>query len=659
MKLMQPIKLMKLVIISIPLILVITFYFYSGEVVWGKRPLEDTITTDEQFLDLVQYKTVQFFFNESNKVTGLVKDRANNFKDDTYTIASIASVGYALPAYVIGAERGWISKREAYGRVLNTLLFFKNNMEHKNGFYYHFVDMTTGKRARGSELSSIDTALFLAGVLFVRQYYKDTEIERIATELYEQVDWQWMLDNGKTFNMGWRPTRGEGRFLEARWRDYNECMILYILGIGAPKHSVPSSAWDAITRKVGRYGNHILIQSSPLFTHQYSHAFIDFRNKHDNYADYFVNSVDATLANREFCIDNKGTYKTYSENVWGLTACDGPRGYKAYGAKPGNAQHDGTVAPTAAGGSIVFTPELSIKALRYMFDTYRNQLWGRYGFSDSFNVSREKGWFAQDVIGIDQGTILIMIENYRSGLIWNYFMQNKEVQTAMDAVGFVEGTKSVTMPTEIELTAPFRKKQISINGDLSDWSGLQPYIYTTSQCLEYGDIESGQDFAADLYFSWDREYLYVAAKVTDNDVYFRKGGDAIYKNDCLELYFDPHGDGLLWGNPRDVQLGLSPHLLKTKRYNGGKSWAWFQNKDPEKDKTVILASSSTEDGYILEAAIKWSFINFKPAYNKKLRLSPAFHDYDLNDKSSTKMNLFFQDINGKDEKKKLAILTLL
>ena len=613
------------------------------------------VLSDEEFLDLVQQKALQFFIQESNKKTGLVKDRANNSRDANSRVASIAAVGFALPAYVIGAQRGWITEQEAYERVLNTLQYFRDSLENENGFYYHFIDINTRKRAGDSELSSIDTALFFGGVLFVRQYYKGTEIEAVATELYERVNWQWMLNDAGVFSMGWRPTRHGGQFLDSCWGGYCESMLLYILGIGSPTYPVPASVWHNIVRPIERYGEHVLIYSPQLFTHQYSHIFIDFRNKHDQYADYFVNSRAATLANREFCIDNKDLYDTYSENVWGLTACDGPGGYRAYGAKPGHAQHDGTVAPTAAGGSIVFTPEFSIPALRYMYDTYKDRLWGRYGFSDAFNL--EKNWFASDVIGIDQGAILLMIENYRSGLVWEFMMRDEDVQRAMSAIGFQEGSKALSMPQAVEVKIKRRPREISVDGNLGEWKRVEPIPFGEPEHVEYGNIENEQDFNVDLYFVWDLTFLYVAAKITDNDVSFRRGRAAIYKNDCLELFIDPEGDGLEWDNPDDIQLGLSPQFGDP--HKRGKAWAWFQDMDPIEKKAVYLASAATEDGYILEAAIRWSFIGIKPDYTKQLHVSPAVHDFDEHDKSQAKINLFFQDLTGKDDRKKLAIFTLI
>lgn len=635
-----------------------SFFFNSQSQVMAATVLPEVVKSDEDFLNLLQNRTFLFFWNEANPETGLVKDRAANGEEkDEYTMSSIASVGFALPAYVIGAERGWVSEKDAYRRVLNTLKFFKDDIYNNNGFYYHFVDMNTGERTGSVELSTIDTALFLGGVLFVRQYYKDSDLDQgnkvydLATELYERVNWPWMLDDGKTFTMGWKPNRKGGRFLPARWKHYDEAMLLYILGIGSPTTPVPADVWHNISRKIGRYGEHIAIQSPPLFTHQYSHTFVDFRDKHDDYADYFQNSVSATLANREFCIDQSVNFKTYAEDIWGLTACDGPSGYMAYGGKPGHAKHDGTVAPTAAGGSICFTPELSIKCLRNLYDNYKDDLWGRYGFYDSFNVDRK--WVASDVIGIDQGTILLMIENYRTGLIWNYFMKNEEVVNAMDKIGFRPGTKKLEMPSMVTGNIKKTTKPIVLDGSLDEWSDAEVFDMNKRRFIEYGTKDDDADYSAELRFFWDEENLYVALDAVDNEGLFRKGGPAIYKNDCLELYFDPAGDDFLWGNKADIQLGLSPDPEK----GSGKTWAWFQNVNPSANGDVKIASAATDNGYVMECSIKWSFIGVNPAAGDIVRFSPALHDVDPSDRSKLKLNALFQDVTGKDDKKEVATFT--
>ncbi len=262
-------------------------------------------------------------------------------------------------------------------------------------------------------------------------------MEAIADELYGRVDFPWMLTDGGSrpdellLSHGWTPENG---FLRNRWDSYNELMLLYLLAIGSPTHPIPAKSWEAWSRPEGAYGGYETFAIGPLFTHQFSHAWVNFRNRPDRLGyDYWQSSVNATLANRQFCIDNQEGFQTYDEDVWGLTASDGPEGYRAYGALPGAAVHDGTVSPAAPAGSIVFTPEWSLAALQTMYKRYGDRIWGRYGFSDAFNVDRD--WWDQDVIGIDLGITLLMIENYRSTLVWRSFQRNEHVKAALDAVG--------------------------------------------------------------------------------------------------------------------------------------------------------------------------------------------------------------------------------
>jgi len=413
---------------------------------------------DVEFLEMVEGRSFQYFVKAVNPANGLVLDKASNSKapDFKYAPASIAAVGFGLAALTAGAERGWIGKDAAAGQVRTTLEFFSEKMESEHGFFYHFVDMETGKRVWDCELSSIDTALFLAGALTAAQYFDTPEIKALARKLYERVDWKWMANGSPFLTMGWKPGK---QFLPYVWGDYNESMVMYILAMGSPTFPLTGKSWEALKRTRGIYKGHELIISPPLFTHQFSHAFIDFRGKRDAFADYFENSVQATLANRQFCIDSAASFKTYGKDSWGLTASIGPDGYRAYGAPPGPALHDGTIAPSAAAASIVFTPEYSLSAMKHWYAKYRNDLWGNYGFADSFNLDRD--FFAPDVYGINQGPTVLMIENYRSGLIWKLFMSRPEVRKGMEAAGFGGHAALSAVPAQppVEMAAYFLHKR--------------------------------------------------------------------------------------------------------------------------------------------------------------------------------------------------------
>lgn len=384
-------------------------------------------SSDEQFLEDLERRSFQFFWDEANPDNGLIPDRAGADGQKKFPVASIASVGFGLAGICLADERGWIKHEDAYQRALTTLRYFADTLPHEHGFYYHFVNMKTGAREWNCELSSIDTTLLLAGVLTARQYYRGTEVEALATKIYERVDWPWMLNGGKTFSMGWTPESG---FLGARWDGYSEHMLLQLLALGSPTHPVPPETWHAWRREpVITYAGQTYLQCPPLFTHQYSHAWIDFRNKRDAHADYWRNSVLATLAHRQFCIDTG-----YGENLWGISASDSATGYKAWGGPPATPGLDGTVVPCAAGGSIPFAPRECLAALRNMPRC-------RYGFPDAFNP--KTGWVGPDVIGIDVGITLLMAENYRSGFVWREFMKNPEIQNALKLAGFRSTTPTL------------------------------------------------------------------------------------------------------------------------------------------------------------------------------------------------------------------------
>lgn len=378
--------------------------------------------TDAEFILRVEKDCFNFFASEVNKENGLFPDSSR-----TGSPCSIAATGFGLTAMCIGVENKWIPKNEAYLIVLQTLKTFQGRLEEQHGFYYHFLSMDEGKRVWDCEVSSIDTALFMAGALTAAEYFKGTEIDRIANELYARVDWQWMQNGRRTVCMGWKPDRG---FLPYYWESYNELMILYVLGIGSPnpKRALPPEAWDAWARPKARYGGKefVFCFTGSLFVYQYAHAWVDFRKVRDSYADYWQNSLDATLANRQYCVDNMRNFQGFGEKMWGLTACIGPSGYKGYGGGPGNPACDGTIAPSAVGGSVPFAPDICIATLRNIHDQYGDRIYGPYGFKNAFNLNLD--WWCDEYLGIDTGITLLMIENYRTGFVWKYFMAHPSVQ---------------------------------------------------------------------------------------------------------------------------------------------------------------------------------------------------------------------------------------
>jgi hypothetical protein len=409
---------------------------------------------DRTFLEDLEHRSFQYFWEQADPGTGLVLDRARvdggRAKGPSRDIASIAATGFGLTALCIGAERGWITKKEAAERVRTTLQFFANKAEQEHGWFYHWMDVSTGDRKWDSETSSIDTAFLLAGVLTAGQYFSDDpDIPKLAKQIYDRVDFTWMLDGDPLLlSHGWRNGKG---FLKSRWDTYCELGLLYVLAIGSPTHAISPESWYAWQRPYYQYGNFEFVSGGPLFTHQYSHAWIDFRNRRDRgFVDFFLNSVNATRANRQYSF-NLELPSTFSKDIWGITASDGPKGYRIYGEIKAFDPVDGTVAPAAAGGSLMFTPDISISALRAIQEKYGDRVFGRYGFVDGYNPTLD--WFDTDAVGIDAGITLLSAENLLTGNVWRWFMANEPASHAMQLIGFSE-------PPGKELPAKEVKKRV-------------------------------------------------------------------------------------------------------------------------------------------------------------------------------------------------------
>ncbi len=389
--------------------------------------------TDDDFLDGLERAAALYFWEAADPLTGLVKDRTRaDGGPDSRAIASIAATGFGLTALCIADKRRYFNRKKIRERVIATLHFLQEKLLHEHGFYFHFINARTGERAWKSELSSIDTSLLLCGVLAARGHFNDREIRRLATRIHERVDWPWMLNGGEAFSHGWYPEKG---FINNRWDHYSELMMIYLLGIGSPTHPVPPAAWEAFARPWFEYEDLRYINSpAPLFIHQYSHAWFDFRRLRDRHCNYFENSVLATRAHLRFCVNLQARFPHFSEDLWGITASDWEKGYTAWGGPPEQGKLDGTVVPCAAAGSLPFLPKECLRTLRIMRVRFGDAVWKRYGFIDAFNP--QTGWFAPDVIGIDVGISMLMAENARSGFVWEVFMKNREARAAMDKVGF-------------------------------------------------------------------------------------------------------------------------------------------------------------------------------------------------------------------------------
>ena len=395
---------------------------------------------DEAFLEDLSKRAFRYFWEQADAKTGLVLDRSKTNgepSDENHrAIASIASTGFGLTALCIAAARGWIDRAKARERVVTTLRFFAKRATHEHGWFYHWMDAATGERRWQSEISSIDTALLLGGVLAARGYYqRDTEIKRLATLINDRIDFRWMLAGHPTLlSHGWKPETG---FLNSRWTDYSEETMLYLLAIGSRTHPITPNAWYAWRRDWIEFdGYRYLAAVGPLFIHQFSHAWVDYRGRRDRKPsgiNYFENSVTATRAHRLFCIKLAKEFPAYSENIWGITASDSAKGYGAWGGPPRDPAIDGTVVPCAAAGSLMFTPDISLPALRAMKEKYGERIYGRYGFTDAFNPNN--GWVNPDVIGIDVGITLLSAENLRTANVWRWFMRSRGIPRAMRLIG--------------------------------------------------------------------------------------------------------------------------------------------------------------------------------------------------------------------------------
>lgn len=395
----------------------------------------------DALLDEIERRACRYFYDCAHPATGLVLDRARIEGRETRRTASIAATGFGLSALCIADKRGYLARGQAQERAERILDFLARRAYRKKGFYYHFIDAETGKRDLDCEISSVDTTWLLCGVIHARQHFNTPEIARLASEIISRVEWDWMWAGGPTLCHGWTPER---KFLPYRWDRYCELLAMYLLAIGSSTHPIPLSAWDAWQRPM-RYaesGDIFIASAAPLFAHQYSHAWLDFRNRWDGYTDYFRNSRLATLKHRDFCISLRDRFPWFGENMWGITACDSRHGYTDWGGAETefNAKIDGTLAPCASGGSLVFLPDECGRVLETMLERYGKKVWNQYGYVDAFQPA--VNWWSPDVIGIDLGIVLIMAENLRSQSVWTAMMSAPEIKRGFDMVGFYDLTSS-------------------------------------------------------------------------------------------------------------------------------------------------------------------------------------------------------------------------
>ncbi len=423
--------------------------------------------SDDEMLDRLQHAAFDYFLRNANPDNGLIADTTRHGSP-----SSIAVVGFALSAYVVGVERGWIERADAVQRCLNALRFFwrsdqsgKPEASGHRGFYFHFLDIDSGQRMWQSELSLIDSALLVAGMLTTAAYFNENttaeiELRELADALYRRIDWRWAQHDGVNVKHGWKPECG---FLNYGWEGYSEALLLYALGLGPPTHALTIEsfeAWTVTYQWESLYGYDFLY-AGPLFVHQFSHAWIDFRGIRDRFmrekgCDYFENSRRATYVQREYALRNPHSFIGYGEDCWGLSAGDGPSvapqtvagrhqafyGYAARGVPYG--PDDGTLAGSATLASLVFAPEIVLPTVRRLYER-KQQEQGRLlrasGFNATVNApeSEPDGWIANGEFGLDQGIIVLMLENYRSGLLWRLGRTCPYIQRGLRRAGFTGG----------------------------------------------------------------------------------------------------------------------------------------------------------------------------------------------------------------------------
>jgi hypothetical protein len=407
----------------------------AGGLVFAKRHDDDAL------LEELARRCFQYFWDASDEETGICRDLihgdvSDNAKKGDEARGSTGVTGFCLTAMCIGTERKWISRGQAKERVRRALRSYTNGkVLATNGWFYHFIDVRSGKRWKDVEISTSDSIWLLAGALTCREYFhEDHEIRDLATLLYSRYDFPWMTNgDGKLLSHGWRP---EG-FIKFRYDKYCQLAAMYLLGIGSPTHALPADAWYAWGREPNSYAGYNYIGTSLLWTYQYPFAWFDFRGKREtrgSKVDWFGNCVTATRAHREWCYtDLAKEFPRYTQNVWGITSSSSPKGYAAWGGPPTHGRIDGSVVPCAAGGSLMIAPDICIAAMHAMKDQYGGKIWGKYGFADAFNPGTS--WVSNDTLGLDVGMTLLSAENLRSGNVWEWFMRSEEPQRAMELAG--------------------------------------------------------------------------------------------------------------------------------------------------------------------------------------------------------------------------------
>ena len=578
------------------------------------QPGPDELRQDP-FLEEVQRRTLRYFIDTTPVETGLAPDRYPSPGP-----CSIAAAGYALTAFPLAVEHRMLTRSQAAERTVKALRFFRGLAAHPQaetttchkGFYYHFLQVPSGEREWNCELSNMDTALLIMGALFCQGYFDqpdpvEAEIRALADSLYFVADWNWFMNGRETMSMGWHPEEG---FNPTTWTGYMESMILYILGLGSPTHPLPDGVWEAwcSTYIWAPYHGQEFVSFGPLFGHQFSHVWIDFRAIQDAWMrargiDYFENSRRATLSQQAYAIANPGGWRDYGEHIWGFTASDGPadtevvidgitRRFSTYSARGVSfdwVNDDGTIAPYAAGSSMPFAPEICLPALKEMRRRYGGRLWTRYGFLDAFNPTyrvgkrNSRGWFNPDYLGIDQGPMLAMIENYRTGLIWRVLAQNPHLLRGLRRAGFSGGWLDASPLDQF--------------GSLEGWKNIAADGVSLRTTLEEQPA-GGRALRLDFHFVAGGGYCGVQKQLPitlpENFQFtFRIRGHAPANNLEFKL-LDASGDNVWWHIKRNYHWPQEWSTITIKRRHIDFAWGPAADRSLRRmDKLEFMISSSS------------------------------------------------------------------
>lgn len=585
-------------------------------------------SADEAQYDRLQRAAFRYFLEQRDSRAGLVYNTS-----EPSAPASPTACGAALAALPIGVERGWIGRQAAYD-MARRILKGIGKAEQERGFYYHFLTRRGGRRIWRSEVSCIDSAILFAGAMVIAQYFPRTEVERLANALIAKAEWPWFLNGEDRLYWSWKPESG----FEGGPMDFSESILAYLIAIGSPTHPIPAQTWHALRRPVAKAsadGPPILYTpDGSLFAYLLPLVWFDLRDQHDAYADYWTNARHAILENRRFCELQAGAFRTYREGLWGLSAAIGPDAYVAYGGPPAaHFKHDGTISPSVVATAIGWLPELSLATLRRLQEVAPSS-WTRYGWGDAVNLDRE--FFCRETIALDQAMPLLAIENLRTGLIWRLFMSHPITQRAVRAAGFLPGRLEAPLPREqapgnpgASLTVPMVDHAVTVDGDLAEWIRHEAIelIPRAHRNVESGYFRDAKDGSLLAYLAWDQEAFYLAGVVLDDELVAGQHGPDIYKDDCLEVFFDLDGDGFRFdGNPADFQFGLAPAAPP----GAPQHWAWGPlQRNPQE---VGAAMRVTPGGwYTFEMRIPLALLPGL-APGKPVRFSLAFHDRDADGK---------------------------